>query len=125
MDIAAAGYVLPLPGVLQDRPQPRTDNIGRGRGESARNTGRSDISDSASRSGERVVDGEVIYSRPDSVHSVNAAQRESAGTTGGFTYQQPRRFSLQAAIQTFRDNESMVTRPGETRQVSGIIDEYV
>ena len=125
MDIAAAGYVLPLPGILQDRPQPRTDNAGRGRGESARDAGRADSSAAAPRSGERVVDGEVIYSRPESARSVEAAQQGLAGSTSGFSYQQPRRFSLQAAIQTFRDNESIVTRPGETRQVSGIIDEYV
>ncbi len=125
MDIAAAGYVPPLPGVLQDRSQPRSDNAGRSRGEAARDTGRSGVSAESPRSGEKVVDGEVIYSRPESFRSVNAAQRGSAGFAGGFSYPEPRRFSLQAAIQAFRDNESMVTRPGETRQVSGIIDEYV
>jgi hypothetical protein len=125
MEIAAAGYVLPLPGPLQDRPQPRNDNSGRPRAESARDAGRVDTSADSARSGGRVIDGEVIYSRPESAPGVDAAQRGLAGSTSGFSFQENRRFSLQAAVQAFRDNEALLTRPGEQRQVSGIIDEYV
>lgn len=80
---------------------------------------------------ERVVTGEVLTASENTYsHLNNSASRFSQGsnngsnTASGFT-DQPRRFSMQAAIQTFRDNEAMMADQNRIVQVSGIIDEYV
>ena len=76
---------------------------------------------------ERVVSGEVISASENTYsHLNNSPNRFSQGSNSasGFT-EQPRRFSMQAAIQTFRDNEAIVVDQTRAVQVSGIIDEYV
>lgn len=80
---------------------------------------------------ERVVTGEVLTASENTYsHLNNSASRFSQGsnngsnTASGFT-DQPRRFSMQAAVQTFRDNEAMMADQNRIVQVSGIIDEYV
>lgn len=122
MDIAATGFALPQLSPIRDRAQARPDNSQqgnvRGRGNGARNP-----ADTAGRN-ERVVDGEVIYVRPEQPRALDRLQNSPADgmafNTSGF-----RRFSMQAALQTFRENEALLTEPGQSRQVSGIIDEYV
>lgn len=122
MDIAATGFAQPLIAPLQDRPQPRPDVSGRGRTDADRDSqGVGVLSDDTGPRNERVVPGEVIYARPD-----DGRVRNRNNPSSGFTpFSGSRRFSLQAAVQTFRDNEALLTRPGQSRQVSGIIDEYV
>ncbi|MDQ1362201.1 MAG: hypothetical protein QG652_61 [Pseudomonadota bacterium] len=76
---------------------------------------------------ERVVTGEVLTASENTYsHLNNSANRFSSdsNTASGFT-DQPRRFSLQSAMQTFRDNEAIVVDQNRAVQVSGIIDEYV
>ena len=125
MDIAATGLALPILVPVRDRQQARPDI-----GQQANTRNNRDASsgnapaESVSRN-ERVVRGEVIYARPEQGRAVDAAQTSVAGSATSFTSSNPRRLSMQGAIQTFRDNEALVTEPGQSRQVSGIIDEYV
>ena len=70
---------------------------------------------------ERVVSGEVLTASESTYSHLNNAQ--SRNTASGFT-EQSRRYSMQAAIQIFRDNEAMVVDQNRAVQVSGIIDEY-
>lgn len=79
------------------------------------------------RESERVVSGEVLTASENTYSHLNNSQSRfssSNNTASGFT-EQPRRFSMQAAVQTFRDNEAIVVDQNRTVQVSGIIDEYV
>ena len=124
MEIAATGLALPLFGPLRDQPSPRPDNRQQSptRQPSANTTSTSVQSDV---DGEQVLRGEVIYARPEPARTVDNVQRSARDSSAAFNFSGSRRFSLQAAIQTFRENESLVTGPGESRQVSGIIDEYV
>ena len=130
MDIAVTGLSLPLLGPDLARQQSRTDNEQSSRARNNRNTqttqdnstGRTSTERS---SNERVITGEVIYARPEPVRFADTIQRTSTQAGTGFNSPQTRRFSLQAAIQTFRDNEALITDPRQPRQVSGIIDEYV
>ena len=124
MDIAATGHALPLLSPLRDRPQARPDNSQQANARNSRDN-TDNVSDRGEGRTERVVPGEVIYSRPEQPRGVEAARRGLADAAAGFTASGNRRFSLQAALQTFRDNEALITEPGELRQVSGIIDEYV
>ena len=78
----------------------------------------------------RVINGEVLSSETTRVYTRDAgtiilprtAANQQSSTTG-----QPsnRRIPVEQAIQTFRDNESLVLDKSNPRQVSGIIDEYV
>lgn len=75
---------------------------------------------------ERVVSGEVLTASESTYSHLNNTQSrfsQSRDTASGFT-EQPRRHSMQAAIQIFRDNEAMVVEQNRAVQVSGIIDEY-
>jgi hypothetical protein len=122
MDIAATGFGLPLLGPLQDLPQPRTDNP-RGRADTARGPGEGVLDETRESRNERVVPGEVIYARPNDGRARSRAESVQSGFS--FAESGTRRQSLQAAAQIYRDNEALLTAPGQTRQVSGIIDEYV
>ena len=76
---------------------------------------------------ERVLTGEVMPASENTYSHLNNSQsrfnqsNSDTSTASG----QTRRFNLQAAIQTFRDNEAMVVDQNRAVQVSGIIDEYV
>ncbi|MDH5485662.1 MAG: hypothetical protein OEY43_10545 [Gammaproteobacteria bacterium] len=120
MDIAVAGFnPLALPGFDRGRsqrpaadPQPRSNN-------------RSSEQDANPR-GEKVVRGEVVSTRVNSNRDVNSTQRTvNERNSSAFNQSSPRRFSLNQALQTFQQNEALIARPEESRQVSGIIDEYV
>ena len=78
------------------------------------------------RESERVVSGEVLTASENTYSHLNNSQSRfnQSSTASGFT-EQPRRFSMQSAIQTFRDNEAIVVDQNRAVQVSGIIDEYV
>ncbi|HEY9201870.1 MAG TPA: hypothetical protein VIQ81_09755 [Gammaproteobacteria bacterium] len=76
----------------------------------------------------RVIDGEVLSSatyRPDRQGGISfltpSADRQQ--TPNG--QPDPRRLSMNQAIQNFQQNEDMVSQPNSVRQVSGIIDLYV
>lgn len=123
MDIAISGLASSvLPGVDRNRQlrvQPEAQN------RSQSNT-RNDTSDQNNPRNERVVRGEVVSIRSDaSNRTVNSTQRSVEERESTFNQSSTRRFSLQAAIQTFKDNEALIAAPGESRQVSGIIDEFV
>ena len=76
----------------------------------------------------RIIDGEVLSSatyRPDRQGGISfltpAADRQQ--TPNG--QPDPRRLSMNQAIQNFQQNEDMVSQPNSVRQVSGIIDIFV
>lgn len=125
MDIAATGLALPLLAPVRDRPQARPDNSQSQTSRNDRGALAGDASNLSEGRNERVVPGEVIYVRPERARGADRAQPGFAEATPDFNTSTNRRFSLQAALQTFKDNEALVSPPGETRQVSGIIDEYV
>jgi hypothetical protein len=52
-------------------------------------------------------------------------QRSGQSSNSNFNPSDTRRFGVQAAIQTFQENEALVSDPGTPRQVSGIIDVFV
>ncbi len=75
---------------------------------------------------ERIVRGEVISSRVDNRQGINSTQQTlSERNTAMASFGDPRRFSLQASIATYQQNESLIAEPDKPRQVSGIIDEFV
>ncbi|TNF33039.1 MAG: hypothetical protein EP315_08860 [Gammaproteobacteria bacterium] len=75
---------------------------------------------------ERVVQGEVLGARNEPRRGINSTQRTLSERDATFnTEGQSRRFSLQASVATYRQNEAIIAEPGKPRQVSGIIDEYV
>lgn len=75
---------------------------------------------------ERVIAGEVLSRETDS-RSVDSAQRTLEQRQTQLSQQQSdsRQLSQQAAVQTYQQNEDLVTSRGQARQVSGIIDEFV
>ncbi len=123
MDIAVSGLnPLALPGFdrgRQSRPesgqQDRTQNNSRNQ-QSSQNTSREN----------RVIRGEVLSRQTETIsRNINSTQRTLQERDATFSQSDTRRFSMQAAIQAFRDTEALIAAPGEQRQVSGIIDEYV
>lgn len=72
----------------------------------------------------RIISGEVVGREADS-RSVDSAQRTLQQRQTVLSQPDNRQISQQAAVQTYQQNEDLVTRRGEQRQVSGIIDEYV
>lgn len=78
------------------------------------------------RDAERVVIGEVLSASENTYSRLNNAQSRfnQNPSDGSASSGQTRRFNLQAAIQTFRDNEAIVVDQRRTVQVSGIIDVY-
>jgi hypothetical protein len=129
MDIAVSGLSpLALPGFdrgRQQRPeQPaQQDRSRNNRNEqSSQNTTRQNRSENEG----RVVQGEVLSSRTDTAdRSANSTQSTLQERTATSDQPDTRRFSKQAAIQVFRETEAIIAAPGEQRQVSGIIDEFV
>lgn len=80
----------------------------------------------SSREPERVVSGEVLSASENTyTHLKQSASRFSAGNETATSSGQTRRFSMQAAIQSFQDTESIVVDQNRAVQVSGIIDIYV
>lgn len=75
---------------------------------------------------ERVVRGEVITARADNRRGINSTKRALDERNTAFNnFGEPRRFSLQASIATYQQNEALIAEPNKPRQVSGIIDEFV
>lgn len=76
----------------------------------------------------RVINGEVLSSETSRADSRESSLNFSARSSFN---QQPsnqsdnRRISAQQAIQTFQENEDLVSNTSSPRQVSGIIDEFV
>lgn len=76
----------------------------------------------------RVINGEVLSSE---TTRVNAREANPGFSARSSFNQQPsnqtdnRRISSQQAIQTFQENEDLVSDSASPRQVSGIIDEFV
>jgi hypothetical protein len=122
MDIAATGLALPLLSPIRDRAQARPDSSQQARARGRDHDVRGSQAEVSGRN-ERVVSGEVIYARPETPRTLDRPQRSLSDA--GFTSSGFRRFSMQAAVQTFRDNQALLTEPGQPRQISGIIDEYV
>lgn len=121
-ELALSGLATSLPGGYINPP-------GNRRSQQA-NTERAETREprrESPRESERVVSGEVLSASENTyTHLNNSPSRfsQSSNAASGFT-EQPRRFSMQAAIQTFRDNEAIVVDQKRAVQVSGIIDEYV
>jgi hypothetical protein len=117
-ELALSGLVTSQPGVSTNPPrQPRTDQA---RTESAEKR-------EPPRDVERVLVGEVLPASENTYSHLKNTQSRFAEANGGAAMAsgQSRRFSLQSAVQTFRDNEAIVTDQNRAVQVSGIIDEYV
>ena len=78
------------------------------------------------RESERVVSGEVLTASENTYSHLNNSQSRlnTSSNDASATSGQARRFNLQAAIQTFRDNEAIVVDQRRSVQVSGIIDVY-
>lgn len=72
----------------------------------------------------RIIPGEVV-GRETERRPVLSAQRTLEQRQTQLSQPDNRQISQQAAVQTYRKNEDLITSPGEARQVSGIIDEYV
>ena len=123
MEIAATGLLLPLMGPGRDRPQSTPTESTRDRGNQRETANRGQTPEPADNG--RVIRGEVLSSQIDSSRAIGGLQRSNESNSSSFASADTRRFSLQAAIQTFRDNEALITDPANPRQVSGIIDEYV
>lgn len=90
---------------------------------------RSDVNQDSNRSRqadarERIIPGEVVGRETDS-RTVDSAQRTLEQRQTQFSQPDKRQLSQQAAVQTYQQNQNLVTSRGEQRQVSGIIDEYV
>ena len=125
MDIAATGLALPLLNPVRERVQTRRDPGPQSGNRTNTDSARTSTAAGTERRNEREVRGEVIYERPERDRVVDAAKSSAGSAASAFTSASPRRFSIPAAIQAFRDNQALVTQPGQSRQVSGIIDEYV
>ena len=128
MDIAVSGLnPLALPGFDRGR-QPRPEPGQQGRARNSQNEQSSQNTPRQNRSGEegRVIRGEVLSSKTEPINrSFNSTQSSLQDRDASFGQSDTRRFSRQAAIQMFRDTEALIAAPGEQRQVSGIIDEFV
>ena len=128
MDIAVSGLnPLALPGFDRGR-QPRPEPGQQDRVRNSRNEQPSQNTSRQNRSGEegRVIRGEVLSSKTEPINrNINSTQSSLQDRGTSFSQSNTRRFSMQAAIQTFRDTEALIAAPGEQRQVSGIIDEFV
>lgn len=76
----------------------------------------------------RVINGEVLSSETTRVSpreaNPNFSSRASVSQQTG-EQSDNRRISSQQAVQTFRENEELVSDVSNPRQVSGIIDEFV
>ncbi|MFW2373361.1 MAG: hypothetical protein ACN4GM_09600 [Gammaproteobacteria bacterium] len=72
----------------------------------------------------RIIPGEVV-ARETERRSVDSAQRTLDQRQVLLSQPDSRQLSQRGAVQTYEQNEALITRPGEQRQVSGIIDEYV
>ena len=120
MDIAVAGFnPLALPGFDRGRSQ-RTDADPQSR---AKNRS---AEQGANPRGEKVVRGEVVSVRVNRNPEASSTQSNlNQRNSSSFTQPDFRRFSLSQAIQTFKENDALIARPEESRQISGIIDEYV
>lgn len=81
----------------------------------------------APRETERVVSGEVVPADDNTYQAINTRQARTASTdtAANSNSQQARRFSMQAAVQTYTDNQALGDNQNRAVQVSGIIDEYV
>ena len=92
---------------------------------------RSDVNQDSNRAGQtlardRIIAGEVVARETEDNRRVDSAQRTLEQRQAQLSQQQSdsRQLSQRAAVQTYQQNETLVTRNGEQRQVSGIIDEY-
>lgn len=85
----------------------------------------------APRETERVVSGEVVPADDNTYQAINTRQARTVSTdtaansNSNSNSQQARRFSMQAAVQTYTDNQALGDNQNRAVQVSGIIDEYV
>lgn len=73
---------------------------------------------------DRIIPGEVV-SRETETRDVESAQRALQKRQAQITQADSRQISQRAAVETYQQNQVLVTARGETRQVSGIIDEFV
>jgi hypothetical protein len=121
-ELALSGLAMPLLGGFTNPPRNT-------RNEEA-NTEAAEKRESP-REAERVVSGEVLSASENTYSYLNNAQTRSGqnqstnNSDTPNTAGQTRRFSLQAALQTFAENEAIVVDQNRAVQVSGIIDEYV
>ena len=125
MEIAATGLALPLFGPARDRPQATPNDATRSRERQANGNDSAAGRNNERAGNERVIRGEVLSSQTESARSVENVQRSDQSTSGSFNSSNTRQFSIQSAIQTFQDNEALVSDPATPRQVSGIIDVFV
>jgi hypothetical protein len=123
-ELALSGLATPLLGGYLNPP-------GNRRSEQANTEAEATAKRELPREAERVVSGEVLTASENTYSHLNNSQsRFSQANTDTDTGSssaasgQARRFSLQAAIQSFRDNEAIVVDQRRAVQVSGIIDEY-
>jgi hypothetical protein len=121
-ELALSGLATPLLGGYINPPGNR-----RSEQASPENTETREPRREAAREPERVVSGEVLSASENTYSRLNNAQSRfnQGASDSSATYGQTRRFSLQSAIQTFQENESIVVDQNRAVQVSGIIDEYV
>jgi len=113
----------------------KSDQNNQARAQARQKTPAQNAVDSAGEKG-RVINGEVLSSETVRVNR-RESSRGSAGADILFSRRadsqqaplsgQPsnRKIPVEQALQTFRDNESLVLNENSPRQVSGIIDEYV
>jgi hypothetical protein len=76
----------------------------------------------------RIIDGEVLSAniyRPDRQGGISFLTPSADRQQTPNSQPDPRRLSMNQAIQNFQQNEDMVSQPDSVRQVSGIIDLYV
>ena len=122
-ELALSGLATPLLGGYLNPP-------GNKRNEQVKTESEATEKRESPREAERVVSGEVLTASENTYSHLNNSQSRfsqsnpDSSTTSAFSGQ-TRRFSLQAALQTFSDNEAIVVDQRRAVQVSGIIDEYV
>lgn len=121
-ELALSGLATPLLGGYLNPP-------GNKRSEQANTEAEATARRESPREAERVLSGEVLTASENTYSHLNNSQSRfsQANTDTGSSSAssgQARRFSLQAAIQSFRDNEAIVVDQRRAVQVSGIIDEY-
>ena len=120
-ELALSGLATPLPGGYLNPPGARRSEQAKPETAETREPRRE-----SAREPERVVSGEVLSASENTYTHINkSASRFGAGSDTATTSGQTRRFSMQAAIQSFQDTESIVVDQNRTVQVSGIIDIYV
>lgn len=77
----------------------------------------------------RIINGEVLSSETARVYTAEPGgsllSRSSQNQQSPNSQPDTRRVSMQQALQTFTENESLITEQNNPRQVSGIIDEFV